>query len=56
MKKYFISFLLFSCKDFVSSKEIIPTSWGNFLQNPTYLPCASTLFKNDIGNLQGDED
>lgn len=47
MKKFLISFLLFSCKNFVFSKEVIPTSWEHFLQNPTYLPCASTLFKND---------
>ena len=47
MKKFFIPFLFFISQNFVNSELVNINNWEDFLQHPTYLPCASTLFNNN---------
>ena len=47
MKKFFIPFLFFISQNFVNLELVNINNWEDFLQHPTYLPCASTLFNNN---------
>jgi peptidoglycan/LPS O-acetylase OafA/YrhL len=46
MKKLIFYLSLSLINPFVVSKNLIPTTWENLLQDPIYLPCASTLFRH----------
>lgn len=51
MKKFFLTLFFCTWNKIVLSQTIYPTNWEEFLQHPTYLPCASSLFQNDSDSL-----